>query len=127
MQVSEDGTCAHCGGALDQLRVCSQCGFPAALTAWQRIEQLADRGSFQETERHLKSGDPIRFSDGPSSYEKQLAAAQAATGLLDAVVTGRARLLGRRVMIAVFDFQFRGGEFSTRRHGQLPSLRNCLI
>jgi acetyl-CoA carboxylase carboxyl transferase beta subunit/acetyl-CoA carboxylase carboxyl transferase alpha subunit len=135
--VSQAGACAHCGRALDQLRVCSACGFPAALTAWQRIEQLVDRGSFQETERHLKSGDPIGFSDGLSSYGKQVAAAQAATGLLDAVVTGRARLLGRRVMLVVFDFRFLGGSmgsvvgekvaraFDLARRERVPAIAVC--
>ncbi len=137
LRVSQAGACARCAGALDQLRVCSACGFPAALTAWQRIEQLVDRGSFQETERHLKSGDPIGFSDGLSSYEKQVAAAQAATGLLDAVVTGRARLMGRRVMLVVFDFRFLGGSmgsvvgekvaraFDLARRERVPAIAVC--
>ncbi|MGA8867322.1 MAG: carboxyl transferase domain-containing protein [Candidatus Sulfotelmatobacter sp.] len=93
--------------------MCTACRFPSTLTAWQRIDQLVDRGSFQETERHLKSGNPIGFSVGLSSYEKQVAAAQEATGLLDAVVTGRARLTGRRVMLVVFDFRFLGGSMGS--------------
>ena len=109
----EAAVCTHCGGTLDVLRVCGMCKHPAALTAWQRIDQLVDRGSFQETDRHLKSGNPIGFSQGVSSYDKQVAAAQEATGLLDAVVTGRARLLGRRVILVVFDFRFLGGSMGS--------------
>jgi acetyl-CoA carboxylase carboxyl transferase beta subunit/acetyl-CoA carboxylase carboxyl transferase alpha subunit len=98
---------------LDRLRVCPACGFHAPLTAAQRIEQLADRGSFQETERHLWSGNPIHFAGGVTSYEKQLAGAQALTGMLDAVVTGRARVLGAHVVLVVFDFRFLGGSMGS--------------
>jgi acetyl-CoA carboxylase carboxyl transferase beta subunit/acetyl-CoA carboxylase carboxyl transferase alpha subunit len=131
------GTCPKCGGALDALRVCTACGFHAQLTARQRIEQLVDRGTFQETERHLNSGNPIGFSDEVSSYEKQLAAARTSTGLPDAVVTGRARLLGSKVVLAVFDFRFLGGSMGTvvgekvarafdlARRGRVPAIVVC--
>jgi acetyl-CoA carboxylase carboxyl transferase beta subunit/acetyl-CoA carboxylase carboxyl transferase alpha subunit len=106
---SSPDVCAKCAAPLDRLRVCTACGFHAPLTAAQRIDQLADRGTFQETDRHLWSGNPIHFSDGVTSYEKQVAAAQAATGMLDAVVTGNARVLGQQVALVVFDFRFLGG------------------
>lgn len=105
--------CGRCGGALDQFRVCTKCGAPSTLTAWQRIDQLVDRGSFQETDRHLKTGDPLGFADEAGTYQQQVAAAQAATGLMDAVVTGRARLLGRRLVLVVFDFRFLGGSMGS--------------
>jgi len=135
--VNQPAACTHCGGALDQFRVCTACKHPAALTAWQRIDQLVDRGSFQETDRQLKSGDPIGFTGGLSSYEKQIAAAREATGLLDAVVTGSARLTGRRVMVVVFDFRFLGGSmgsvvgekvaraFETARKERVPAIVVC--
>ena len=135
--MNQPAACTRCGGALDQFRVCSACKHPAALTAWQRIDQLVDRGSFQETDRQLKSGNPIGFSGGLSSYEKQIAAAREATGLLDAVVTGSARLTGRRVMIVVFDFRFLGGSmgsvvgekvaraFETARKERVPAIVVC--
>jgi acetyl-CoA carboxylase carboxyl transferase beta subunit/acetyl-CoA carboxylase carboxyl transferase alpha subunit len=134
---AQPSRCTRCGEPLDALRVCTGCGRPAQLTAWQRIEQLVDRGSFQETDSRLKSGNPIGFSDGVSSYEKQLAAAQLSTGLLDSVVTGRARLLGHRVVLVVFDFRFLGGSmgsatgekiaraFELARRGRIPVIVVC--
>jgi acetyl-CoA carboxylase carboxyl transferase subunit beta len=84
----------------------------APLTAWERIEQLADPHSFHETDRFLWSGDPLDFSDSVS-YERRLADAQAATHMLDAVVTGRAQLLKVDVVLIVFDFRFLGGSMGT--------------
>ncbi len=130
-------TCSKCAAALDPLRVCTSCGYHAPLTAAQRIEQLADRGSFHEADRHLWSGNPLHFSDGVSSYEKQVAEAQAETQLLDAVVTGRARVLSAQVVLVVFDFRFLGGSmgsvvgekvaraFDIARRERLPAIVIC--
>ncbi|MGH7777558.1 MAG: carboxyl transferase domain-containing protein, partial [Candidatus Dormibacterales bacterium] len=104
--------CGECGGALDELRVCSSCGRHARLTARERIAQLADRGTFHETERHLWSADPLGFSDGVS-YERRVSEAQRATGMLDAVLTGRAELVGVPVVMVVFDFRFLGGSMGS--------------
>jgi acetyl-CoA carboxylase carboxyl transferase beta subunit/acetyl-CoA carboxylase carboxyl transferase alpha subunit len=129
--------CPKCRAALDPHRVCGGCGYHAPLTAVQRIEQLADRGSFHEADRHLWSGNPLHFSDGVSSYEKQVAEAQAETHLLDAVVTGHARVLGARVMLIVFDFRFLGGSmgsvvgekvaraFDVARRDRVPAVVIC--
>src|SRR6202162_834649 len=129
--------CTKCGAALEPLRVCTGCGHLAPLTAAQRIEQLADRGSFREIDRHLWSGNPLHFTDGVSSYEMQVAQAQAETHLLDAVVTGRARVLSARVVLVVFDFRFLGGSmgsvvgekvaraFDVARRERLPAIVIC--
>ncbi|MDQ6879146.1 MAG: acetyl-CoA carboxylase carboxyltransferase subunit alpha/beta [Candidatus Dormibacteraeota bacterium] len=129
--------CPACGARLNPLRVCSACGHHAALTAAQRIKQLTDRGTFHEYDRHMWSGNPIHFSAGVTSYDKQLAQAQAATGLLDAVVTGRARVMGIDIVLAVFDFRFLGGSmgslvgekmaraFDSGRRERLPVIAVC--
>ena len=129
--------CARCAEPLNPLRVCSACGYHAPLTAAQRIAQLTDRGSFQEYDRHMWSGNPIHFSDGVTTYETQLAQAQSATGLLDAVVTGRARVMGIDVVLVVFDFRFLGGSmgsvvgekivraFDSGRRERLPVITVC--
>jgi acyl-CoA carboxylase subunit beta len=134
---SKVDACAICASPLNPLRVCTACGYHASLTAAQRIYQLADRGTFQEYDRHMWSGNPIHFSAGVTSYEKQLAQAQAATGLLDAVVTGRAQVMGTGVVLAVFDFRFLGGSmgsvvgekvaraFDSGRRERLPVIAVC--
>jgi acetyl-CoA carboxylase carboxyl transferase beta subunit/acetyl-CoA carboxylase carboxyl transferase alpha subunit len=129
--------CDKCGAPLNLLRVCTACGHHAPLTAAQRIDQLADRGTFQEYDRHIWSGNPIHFSGGATSYEKQLAQAQSATGLLDAVVTGRAQVMGIAIVLVVFDFRFLGGSMGsvvgekvaraldTGRRERLPVIAIC--
>ena len=45
------------------LRVCTNCGHHFAVTARERIVQIADEGSFTEIARGLRSDDPLGFVD----------------------------------------------------------------
>jgi acetyl-CoA carboxylase carboxyl transferase subunit beta len=91
-----------------RLGVCPRCGHHLRLGAMQRLAAVVDAGSFRERDRDLVAGDPLGFRD-QLPYPERLAAARAATGLREAVVTGVARLGGHAVAIGVFDFGFLGG------------------
>ena len=66
---SHPNTCPSCGShyredELDRnLGVCPQCGHHFPLSARERIEQLADPGSFQEEDAELRSADALGFFD----------------------------------------------------------------
>ena len=108
------GVCERCQASLNALAVCPDCGWHAPLSAMDRIEQLVDHGSFHETDRYLRSGNPIGFSGGGvSSYDHLVTSARAVTRLDEAVVTGRAEIIGRRVVLAVFDFRYMGGSMGS--------------
>ena len=90
------------------LRVCPQCGHHFPVTAFERIAQLADAGTFEEADADVRSADPLAFFD-LKPYTERLAEAELATGFGDAVVTGTATLEGRPCGLAVMDFAFMGG------------------
>ncbi len=110
--------CDGCGKTLyegelvEQLRVCRHCGHHLAMTAPQRIESLADEGSFEETEKGLTPVDPLSFA-AAKPYTESLASAREKSGLEEAVVTGRARIGGIPVMLAVMDFRFIGASMGS--------------
>lgn len=110
--------CDGCGKTLyegelvEQLRVCRHCGHHLSMTAPQRIESLADEGSFEETESGLTPADPLSFS-AAKPYTESLASAREKSGLEEAVVTGRARVGGIPVMLAVMDFRFIGASMGS--------------
>jgi acetyl-CoA carboxylase carboxyl transferase alpha subunit/acetyl-CoA carboxylase carboxyl transferase beta subunit len=89
-------------------RICPQCGFHYLIPAYERIELLADSGSFIEINRSLVSLDPLSFSGG-SSYKKRIFDAQKRTGLSEAVVTGVCQIEGTLTVVVVLDFGFLGG------------------
>lgn len=88
--------------------VCMKCNHHFRLTAWQRIPLLTDRHSFEEIDANLRSVDPLRFKDS-KRYTERLKKAEKSSGTVEAIVTGRARVLNIPVMLGVFNFSFMGG------------------
>jgi len=89
-------------------RVCPFCRFHYTITARQRIELLADKGTFKESSKYVSSLEPISFSRR-SRYRKFLAQDQNRTGLTEAAVTGKCHIGGVETMLVVLDFGFMGG------------------
>jgi acetyl-CoA carboxylase carboxyl transferase beta subunit len=111
-------TCPSCGShyrddELDRhLGVCPQCGHHFPVGARERIEQLADRGSFLEEDADLRSTDPLGFFD-LRPYRERLAEAELKTGEGDAIVIGRAEIEGLPCQLSVMDFGFMGGSMGS--------------
>jgi acetyl-CoA carboxylase carboxyl transferase beta subunit len=94
------------------LGVCPQCGHHFPVGARERIEQLADPGSFVEEEAELRSADPLGFFD-LRPYAERLAEAELKTGQGDAIVIGRAEIEGEACRLSVMDFGFMGGSMGS--------------
>ena len=115
---SHPNTCPGCGSHYrddelsENLRVCPQCGHHFPVRAKERIEQLADPGSFEEEDGELRSADPLAFFD-LRPYTERLAEAEIATGLGDAIVCGRATIENEECRLAVMDFAFMGGSMGS--------------
>jgi acetyl-CoA carboxylase carboxyl transferase beta subunit len=115
---SHPNTCPGCGshyrdGELSEnLRVCKQCGHHFPVRARERVEQLADPGSFDEEDAGLRSADPLDFFD-LRPYTERLAEAELSTGLGDAMIAGRASIEGRDCRLTVMDFSFMGGSMGS--------------
>ncbi len=89
-------------------RVCHSCHFHYTMTARERIDTLADRGSFREINRSVTSLDPLSFSSRVS-YKERLRRDQRRTGLTEAAVTGTCAIGGTPAVLIVLDFGFMGG------------------
>ena len=103
--------CPGCGETVfrklveERLMVCPECQYHHGLSAWRRIEYLADAGSFEERYADLSSTDPLGFKD-LQTYPERLKRYQHATGLKDAAVCGLARIEGNPVVLCVMDADF---------------------
>ena len=103
--------CPGCGEIIHNLelerndRICPKCDHHFTLTARDRLALVLDEGSFQEFDAALTSVDTLKFT-GQASYTDRLKKYQQATGQKDAVMTGLGAIEGRKVSIAVMDFQF---------------------
>jgi len=111
-------TCPGCGSHYrdDELErnqsVCPQCGHHFPLAARDRIDQLADTGSFAEEDGELRSADPLGFFD-LRPYTERLSEAEVATGLGDAMIAGAATIEGMPCVLCSMDFAFMGGSMGS--------------
>lgn len=87
-------------------QVCPNCGYHYRLGARQRVAQIADPGSFEETNTTICTVDPLRFEVGEETYAQRIERAQRESGLHDALLTGFAAIEGIRVGIGVMDASF---------------------
>lgn len=107
--------CPSCGESLFQealvknQRVCTNCGYHFTISAPERLASLVDDGSFEESDAGLDSQDALGFK----GYLDKVKAYQAKTGLMEAVVTGQARIAGIAVKLAIMDFRFLGASMGS--------------
>lgn len=106
--------CDGCGAILygKELRrnfgVCMKCNFHHRLRARERMQLVVDRHSFSELDINLRSTDPLNFRD-KLRYKERIKQAERKSGSIEAVITGRARILNIPVMLGILDFAYMGG------------------
>jgi acetyl-CoA carboxylase carboxyl transferase subunit beta len=86
----------------ENLHVCPECDYHHRIPARTRIAQLVDPESFEEFLPDLTSTDPLKFKER-LKYKERLKAAQERSGEHEAVVTGKAFIRGRPVILAAMD------------------------
>ncbi|UCG35422.1 MAG: acetyl-CoA carboxylase carboxyltransferase subunit beta [Candidatus Omnitrophota bacterium] len=92
--------------ALDEnLKVCAKCGYHFTLTCWERLDMIADEGSFIELDTRLEPCDPLKF-EGQKKYVSKLAEEQKKTGLKEAVITGQAKINKVDIALGITDSRF---------------------
>ena len=96
----------------NNLWVCAECGHHFRVSAKQRIEQLADPGTFEPFNENIAPADPLNFVD-VKPYTQRIEQAQRKTGSNDGVRTGVCFIKGRKVVLAVMDFTFLGGSMGS--------------
>ncbi|MBX3280629.1 MAG: acetyl-CoA carboxylase, carboxyltransferase subunit beta [Acidobacteria bacterium] len=94
------------------LSVCPQCGYHFRLSARDRLAMLFDNGEYEERDAGVAPTDPLGFVD-KSPYRDRLIKSQRETGLLDAIIVGEGRLMGRSIVIAAMEFKFIGGSMGS--------------
>jgi acetyl-CoA carboxylase carboxyl transferase subunit beta len=89
------------------LRVCATCGHHFAVGARERIDQLAEGGSWIELWPELRASDPLQFVD-LQPYPDRVEKAERG-GSAEALVCAELEIRGHRCVAAVMDFSFLGG------------------
>ena len=114
-----DGLWTKCGGCGSILytkelvrccRVCPRCGYHFRIGALERLSQvLDDPAALEPFDTDLVSLNPLDFP----SYEEKVARSRQATGLDEAIITGRAAIGEHPVVVGAIDFGFMGGSMGS--------------
>ncbi len=103
--------CEGCSEALynktleENLKVCPKCNYHFTLGAYERVNTIIDKETFEEFDQDMISGDPLNFK-GPKTYKDKLEQDQKATGLKEAAITGAGLIEAKKSAIAVTDSRF---------------------
>ncbi len=92
--------------------VCSNCGHHNRIDSEERINLIADPGTFKAFDKELSPTDPLGFKDR-RAYADRLRESQANTGMKDGVVTGICKVESIPMALAVMDFRFMGGSMGS--------------
>jgi acetyl-CoA carboxylase carboxyl transferase subunit beta len=92
----------------ENLNVCPKCDKHFRIEARTRLALLLDENQYETFDGDLSSTDPLKFVD-LKPYSSRLRQAQHDTGLKDAVINARGKLLGRPVIASVMEYAFIGG------------------
>ena len=113
--MSDKTTCPACKAEIDQaaleanLKVCPACRYHFRMEPSERIAYLADKGSFVEFCKKMRSLNPIDME----GYEEKLSEATKKSSMSDAVVTGTCAIEGIPVVLALMSFSFMGGSMGS--------------
>ena len=100
--------CNKCGAAIltEEVKsagyICPKCQGYFRVHAYERIRMTVDEDSFEEWEKDMEFVNPLEFK----GYEEKVKSLKEKTGLLEAVVTGKASIEGNPAVIAVCDGRF---------------------
>lgn len=100
--------CNKCGKPIyteevkENFYICPKCGGYFRVSAYKRIQMIADEGTFEEWNPVMEVSNPLEFP----GYEKKLEAVREKTQLDEAIVTGCARMGGIQAVLGVCDARF---------------------
>lgn len=107
--------CSSCGEKIyketlsENLHCCTACKYHFRINAMERLEIIADKGSFEEIDKTIVSVNTLNYPD----YEKKIAYYQEKSGNYDGVVTGICLIEEQKTVIGVMDSTFMMGSMGS--------------
>jgi acetyl-CoA carboxylase carboxyl transferase subunit beta len=117
----QDGTwikCSECGEMMHKKQwesnsyTCTKCDHHFRIGSEEYFKILLDEDTFKETDKKLRSVDPLHFED-TKPYKKRLEETIKSTELNDAIRIGTGKINSFDVVIGCMDFGFIGGSMGS--------------
>jgi acetyl-CoA carboxylase carboxyl transferase subunit beta len=110
--------CPGCGEIIHKkqlesnLWTCLKCGYHFRIGSKEYIDIILDKGSYKETDKKMRSADPLEFED-TKKYKDRIQETIKKLGLNDAVKTGTGKINSMDVAFGCMDFKFIGGSMGS--------------
>jgi acetyl-CoA carboxylase carboxyl transferase subunit beta len=110
--------CDQCGEIIHRRELeknfytCAKCNAHFRIGSREYLQIILDENSFKESDRRMRSADPLKFVD-TKPYRSRISEAIKKTKLSDAVRWGTGTVNKQPVVIAVMDFSFIGGSMGS--------------
>lgn len=110
--------CLECDSPLykrevrESLQVCTHCGYHFRLPARERLDTFFDEGEYEKLDENITAADPLDFVD-TKPYKERIEAAQKASGLPEAIVSGKGAVGGHLVYAGAMSMDFIGGSMGS--------------
>ncbi|MFZ0566297.1 MAG: acetyl-CoA carboxylase, carboxyltransferase subunit beta [Chlamydiales bacterium] len=110
--------CTHCHEMIhaneltQNCNCCPKCNYHYRLSARQRIESLAEEGTFEEMFDDLRAVDTLEFVD-TEKYPDRLKKAKEKSGNTEGIIAGVCELEKHAVALGVLDFNFMAGSMGS--------------
>lgn len=92
-----------------EYKLCPNCDAHFRMSPAERIHIICDEDTFQELDAEMLPKNPMDYPD----YEKVIEKAQKKSGIKEGVVTGRAKIHGEDVVLAIMDSHFMMGSMGS--------------
>lgn len=93
----------------ENFKICTKCGYIFRMSCYERIEMLADKGTFREFFKNYTSENILNFPE----YTEKLEETKKKTNLNEACVCGICKIGGIKTFLSVLDFNFLGGSMGS--------------
>jgi acetyl-CoA carboxylase carboxyl transferase subunit beta len=110
--------CPSCGEIIHKKQLelnqwtCLKCDYHWRIGSKEYIGFLIDKGTFKETEKKMRSADPLNFTD-TKKYSDRITDTIKKLDLYDAIRTGVGKIDGIDVAFGCMDFEFIGGSMGS--------------
>ncbi len=102
----------HANELSQNLNCCPKCNYHYRLPLKQRLDLIADAGTFQELFTDIKPVDALGFVD-TESYQTRIDEAVKKTGRDEAACVGTCQVEGRKALLGILDFAYMGGSMGS--------------
>jgi acetyl-CoA carboxylase carboxyl transferase subunit beta len=92
--------------------VCKHCDYHTRINSENYFSIIFDNNKYIETNKNLKSLDPLIFTD-TKKYIDRLKEAESKTSFKEAISTAHGEINGKKIAVAVMNFEFIGGSISS--------------